>query len=350
MAGWRKPGPHGSGGQDDVFADGTLCRQLSPKPGPICASKSPQPTAGIRSALRLGARRPSLPFLRQQDQGDPVNKLQSFLNFRLDLRPPLRVDGNFGAVTRKAVVDFQTSRSIKADGQVGKTTWFHLITGSPAKQLPTTVRDPQPGMAGGAPLTPKPSFPPWQPPPNSVMDWSLQKKLEYVVGKAPGSLPSQLRMQISGLVHAQSLAIKLEAMAYAELFDVGREAGHAKIATLGGQAILELAHPTQITALATTQSELDKAAGDLAEAIKSIGVAELPGILAKCTLVEEGGTNASSAPNQPPPGESPPPKPEPSAPPAPPPEDPVFPPDISAGAMAAAMQGAAQSGKPFCLE
>ncbi len=350
MAGWRKPGPHGSGGQHDAIADGTLCLQLSPEPGPICASKLLQPRTGMRSAYRLGAQRPSLPFLREQDRGDNVKKLQMFLNLRLDLRPPLRLDGYFGPVTRKAVVDLQTSRAIKADGKVGKTTWHRLITGTPAKQLPTNLPVPQPGMAGGATLTPKPSFPPWQPPPDSVMDWSLQKKLEYVVGKAPSKLPSQLRMQIAGLVHAQSLAIKLEAMAYSELFDVGREAGHVTIATLGGQAIFELAHPTQITALATTQSELDKAAADLAEAIQRIGVAEFPGTLAKCKLVEVGGTSASTAPKQPPPDESPPPKPERSAPPPPPPEESVFLPDIDAGAMAAAMQGAAQSGKPFCLE
>jgi hypothetical protein len=58
----------------------------------------------------------------------------------------------------------------------------------------------------------------------------------------------------------------------------------------GGRAIFELAHPTQITALATTRSELDKAAVELAQAIRKIGVAELSGELARCELVEVGGT------------------------------------------------------------
>ena len=350
MAGWRRLGSLCVFGQHEVIADGTLSRQLSPKPGPICASKSPPPSIGMRSAQRFRAQRPSLPFLRQQDRGDNVTKLQSFLNFRLDLRPPLRVDGNFGPVTRKAVVDFQTSRSIKADGEVGKTTWYHLIDGTPAKQLPTNVPVPQPGTAGGATLAPKPSFPPWQPPPNSVMDWPLEKKLQYVVDKVPGNLPSQLRTQFAGLMHAQSLAIKLEAMAYSELFDVGREARHPIIATPGGQAIFELVNPTQITALAATQAELDKGAVELAETFKKIGVAELLGELAKCTLVEVGGTSKSSAPKQSAPDETPLAKPERSGPPEPAPEEPVFPPNIDAAAMAAAMQGAAQSGKPFCLE
>lgn len=352
MAGWRRPGPLCAGGQQDVIADGTLCLQLSPKPGAVGASKSPQPATGTRSTYRPGADQVSLPLLRQQDHGDDVKKLQSFLNFRLDLRPPLRVDGSFGSVTRKAVVDFQTSRLIKADGEVGKTTWYHLIAGTAGKPLPTNVPVPQSGMAGGGPPASKPSFPPWLPPPDSVMDWPLLKKLEYVVGKVPGNLPTQLRTQVAGLVHAQSMVIKLEAMAYSELFGLGREAGLPTIATPGGQAIFELAHPTQITALAATQAELDKAAAFLAERIQKIGVAELLGELAKCELVEGGGasTNASGASTQSAADDTPLAKPESSGPPPPPPEESVFQSDIDDAAMAAVMQSAAQSGAPFCLE
>ena len=271
MAGWRRPGPLCVFGQHDVIADGTLCRQVSPKPGPVCASKSPQSSTSVRSTYQSGVKRVPLPFLRQQDHGDSVKKLQSFLNLRLDPRPPLKEDGYFGPVTRRAVVDFQTSTSIKADGEVGKTAWYHLIAGTPAKQLPTNVPA-QPGMAGGATPAPKPSLPLWKPPPWSVMDWSFRKKLEYVVSKVPNILPTQLQMQFAGLMHAQSVAIKLEAMAYSELFDVGGEGGHAKIATPGGQAIFELMNPTQIAALALTQPELDKAAADLAETIKKMAL------------------------------------------------------------------------------
>lgn len=301
----------------------------------------------MQPAFRLVAKHASLPLLRQGEHGDKVTKLQSFLNLRLDLRPPLRLDGNFDPLTRKAVVDFQTSRSIKPDGEVGKTTWYHLIAGTPAKLVPTKAPVPPPGMPGATPA-PKPSFPPWQPPPDSVMDWSLQKKLEYVVDKVPGNLPTQLRTQITGLMHAQATAIKLEAMAHSELFDVSREGGHPKIATPGGQAIFELMHPTQTTALAATQAELDKAAADFAETIKKMGVTEVVGALAKCRLVEPGGTTQKES-AAPAPDETPPPL-APSGPPEPEPEEPVFPPNLNAAAMAAAMQSAAQSGKPFCLE
>ena len=238
MAGWRQPGPLCVSRQYVFITDGTLSRQLSAKPGPISASKSTQPVTGTRSAERWDVQQASLPLLGEQDHGDNVKKLQSFLNFRMDLRPPLKVDGIFGPVTRKAVVDFQTSRSIEAGGKVGKTTWYHLITGGSAKPLPTNVPVPQLGMTAGATLAP--SIPSWRPPLESVMDWSLRKKLEYVVNKIPSNLPSRLRGQSTGLVHAQSMAVKLEAMAYLELFGVETEPGHARISTPGGRTVFEL--------------------------------------------------------------------------------------------------------------
>jgi hypothetical protein len=253
----------------------------------------------MRSAQRWNIQQASLPLLRAQDQGDDVKKLQSFLNFRSDPRPPLNVDGIFGPLTRQAVVDFQTSRSVRPDGEVGKTTWYHLITGGSANALSTKVPVLQPGMAAGATLAP--SFPSWHPPPDSVMDWPLRKKLEYVVDKLPSNLPSRLLAQSAGLVHTQSMAVKLEAMAYCELFGVETEPGHARISTPGGRAIFELMEPTQVTALATTQSELDQAAVDLAEMIKKIGVAEVADDLAKCRLVDGPGTSQSRAPKQAPP-------------------------------------------------
>lgn len=296
MAGWRQPGPLCVSRQHVLITDGTLSRQLSAKPGPICASKPTQPVTGTRPAQRSGVQQASLPLLGEQDRGENVKKLQSFLNFRADLRPPLEVDGFFGPETRKAVVDFQASRSIEADGKAGRATWYHLITGGSANPLATKVTFPQPRMAVGATLAR--SIPSWQPPPDSVMDWSLRKKLEYVVNKIPGNLPSRLRGQSAGLVHAQSLAVKLEAMAYLELFGVETEPGRARISTPGGRAVFELMNPTQVTALATTQPELDQAAVDLAEVIKKIGVTEVAGDLAKCRLVDGVGTSQSRAAKQ----------------------------------------------------
>ena len=302
MAPSRKPGPLGWGGVREVIDEGTLCRQLSSRPGPIGTYQAPDPNTGLPSAHWFGNLGPSLPFLRQGDRGDNVKKLQMFLNFRLDLRPPLGVDGYFRPTTRKAVVEFQTSRSIKEGGKVGKATWYHLITGTPAIQIQANLPVPQPGRAGGTTPAPKPGLSPWRPPVDSVMDWSLQKKLEYVVDRIRSNLPVESRMQFGGLVPAQSLSVMLVAMADSELFDVAKLPGHARISSPGGQAIFELAHPTQVTALATTESELDKAAVFMAKEIEKIGVAELLSALAKCELVEGGRIKAEErrAPKAPP--------------------------------------------------
>jgi hypothetical protein len=180
------------------------------------------------------------------------------------------------------------------------------------------------------------------------MDWPLQKKLAYVTEKVPSILPGQVRKQFAGLMPALSLAIKLEAMAYSELFGV---AGQARIAMLNEQAFCELAHPTMITVLAAAKSELEEAAINLAEVFSKASVAALLNALAKCEIVGGGGTARRAPPAAPPaPPQIASPPPRRSAPPKPLPEEPVFLPNIDAAAMAAAMRAAAQSGTPFCLE
>lgn len=70
--------------------------------------------------------------LRAGDVGDNVRELQSRLNTILALDPPLRVDGHFGALTRAAVLAYQSSSvgpdgsPLVADGIVGPVTWWAL--------------------------------------------------------------------------------------------------------------------------------------------------------------------------------------------------------------------------------
>jgi peptidoglycan hydrolase-like protein with peptidoglycan-binding domain len=337
VAPFRNPGPLGTSGDPVVMDDGTLIRQVSPKPGPICFSKVVQPTTGGGQVRRFGAEWPSLPYLQQGDTGGDVNKLQSFLNFRLELYPPLRVDGYFGAGTRQAVLDYQTTRALRPDGEVGKMTWYHLLVSA------------EPGAAGGATKPRKADSPLWSPPADSVMDWSLQTKCEYVAAEAQKQLPSQLRSQVARVMPAQYLAAILERIAECFLFDVAKLLRHGAITTSKGEGIFELMLPTKTTVLAAIKPELDQAAGLLAQALGSLGVAAL----AEFRLIEGGSTQKDDSSGPKPSPEAPPPRqaatPSPARE-APPPDEPVFSAALDAAAMADAMRAAAQSGAPFCEE
>ena len=69
---------------------------------------------------RAGGSRTSAgrPTLRMGAQGNDVEDLQEALG--------LRVDGDFGPVTKKAVMDFQNKKKLTADGIVGANTWRAL--------------------------------------------------------------------------------------------------------------------------------------------------------------------------------------------------------------------------------
>lgn len=60
------------------------------------------------------------PLLRQGDRGDAVKELQVLLG--------ITADGDFGPMTKLAVVRFQKARKLYADGIVGKNTWAALAT------------------------------------------------------------------------------------------------------------------------------------------------------------------------------------------------------------------------------
>lgn len=278
MAGSRKPGPLGRDGQHQAIDHGTLCRQASPPPGPVCGSNGPHPRTAMPSTRRFCAKAPPPALLQFGDRGEKVKNLQSFLNLRLDPSPPLKVDGCFGYSTYNAVREFQRRRLIPVDGKVGDATWYQLISSPPANQP-----IPQPGRPG-FPMT----APSWQPPPDSVMDWPLERKFQYVVDKLPGKLPSQVRGQFVGLVSPLSLVIMLVTITTSMVFGVGEFVMAGMLLIFGEQVIFDLAHAAQETALAVNTSELDQAAVYLAEAIATLGVAVLVGVMARFAL--RGGT------------------------------------------------------------
>lgn len=65
--------------------------------------------------------------VKQGSTGDQVKYLQRGLNATISAR--LGVDGKFGAGTRAAVVKYQQSRRLNADGVAGKNTWAKLKGG-----------------------------------------------------------------------------------------------------------------------------------------------------------------------------------------------------------------------------
>jgi len=64
--------------------------------------------------------------LMMGDCGIKVRKLQTLLNTKLFPSPCLRKDCIFGPKTYGAVIRFQKNKGLRADGIVGKKTWFAL--------------------------------------------------------------------------------------------------------------------------------------------------------------------------------------------------------------------------------
>lgn len=84
----------------------------------------------LARGLRLLSGHPSTPrtypVIRRGAKGDPVRELQALL--RLGNTTGV---GEFGPRTEAAVVAFQKSRGLVADGVVGLSTWTALLTGQP---------------------------------------------------------------------------------------------------------------------------------------------------------------------------------------------------------------------------
>lgn len=67
----------------------------------------------------------TLPILNYSKNNVYVKILQVLLNYYNDAK--LKVDGQYGAYTKKAVADYQMKYSLEVDGIVGTETWSHLL-------------------------------------------------------------------------------------------------------------------------------------------------------------------------------------------------------------------------------
>jgi uncharacterized protein (TIGR02594 family) len=65
-------------------------------------------------------------MLKLGSKGPDVERLQTLLNGLLKPSPRLRVHGDFGKKSHDALLLFQESRNLKADGEVGPRTWKAL--------------------------------------------------------------------------------------------------------------------------------------------------------------------------------------------------------------------------------
>jgi peptidoglycan hydrolase-like protein with peptidoglycan-binding domain len=82
-------------------------------------------SAGTRPALReRNDTMSTWPLIQLNDTGEDVKSVQYLLNSR---GSTLTTDGIFGALTKAAVVAFQSAHGLTADGIVGNATWPQLI-------------------------------------------------------------------------------------------------------------------------------------------------------------------------------------------------------------------------------
>lgn len=66
--------------------------------------------------------------LRKGNKGKDVKQLQTLLNSFRGPKNPIRVDGDFGNKTEKAVKEMQKKANLVVDGIVGKNTWTALLS------------------------------------------------------------------------------------------------------------------------------------------------------------------------------------------------------------------------------
>lgn len=105
------------------------------------------PTSNLTSGLAENFGGGGKGLLTRGSQGDQVKDLQRQLNEKLGL--DLKVDGDYGRDTQKAVRDFQKAQGLSADGKVGNDTWGALSGNAPAKgETKADAKADQPKEAG----------------------------------------------------------------------------------------------------------------------------------------------------------------------------------------------------------
>jgi hypothetical protein len=69
---------------------------------------------------------PNSPMIRRGDRGEPVERLQTLLNIH-GAMPSLRIDGDFGPRTERALQAFQSAHMLPPNGICDNYTWLEIV-------------------------------------------------------------------------------------------------------------------------------------------------------------------------------------------------------------------------------
>jgi len=284
LAASRTPGPHGTDESIVDINDGTLVRNLSPFPGPA----GHEPHAGLNYP-RIASRRVSqkgLPTL-QQGSRDPLVRWAQLLLNQQGANPPLQPNSVFGPETHAAVLSFQNSRGLRANGVIGMDTWAKLVVILRAEQdsaRPIVVRSPAVSLQ---PVT----FPSAPSGAADVADWPLTVRFGKVLERVPRHLSPELAAQFRAMLTPTNIGIavgSLAAWAVSHAFGAG-EVIDVILFGVGvffvGMAVVKAAEDIGdcllLTLHAKDPSDLDKAAAALAQAVVILGITAFFALLAK---------------------------------------------------------------------
>lgn len=295
MAGSRKPGPLDFTDGSAVIDQGTLCRQLSSLPSPTDASQAFGHLTSRASSIH--SERPKyvhkggapktivIPVIQIGSRGPDVQKLQHLLNSRLSDGTQLKADGWCGPLTHAVVLQFQKVAGLRADGIVGRKTWFKLVA-TPVPKTPTVVASTR--FSTRAAAQPAPARAPAE---ITVLDWPLTKRFEYVVPEAGRRLPAETREQFSAMIHGSGLAFiagTLVVWAGGHFFGVSEITdafllgfGLPFLGWAAVDAARDLKNSLELTVTASTEAELNQAASDFAQFLTIVGVVAFFALLAK---------------------------------------------------------------------
>lgn len=93
----------------------------------LCTPVSGHTVVVLTNGAKAGEEETEMSLLKRGSKGPEVKTLQRLLNAVNNAG--LEVDGDFGTATRNAVITYQASRGLGADGECGAKTWERILRG-----------------------------------------------------------------------------------------------------------------------------------------------------------------------------------------------------------------------------
>lgn len=85
----------------------------------VQGNSTPAPTGGFDVAL--------IPTIKRGSTGNCVKNLQALLNLWMNKETPLKIDGQFGALTETRLKQYQKIQKLYVDGICGEKTWADIL-------------------------------------------------------------------------------------------------------------------------------------------------------------------------------------------------------------------------------